>query len=113
MPKALVYNNTNDRPRDAKLIFLVLGYLQYPEDEDEEIEEEKVWEIIEDRRDLFDYFKTNYEYLDLERTKVYTSSYKIEEEYHIDMSKYKSALEMIRSLQSVFIYDNFDIDELI
>lgn len=107
----LVYSNTNDRPVDAKVVYLVLGYIQF-EDEDDDAEPEKVWEIVESRSDLFEFFKVNYDCLDLYETRVYTSSNKINEEYNINMASYTSAIDMIRSLQRIFNSD-FNIDELI
>lgn len=109
----LFYENESHRPRETKQVFLVLGYISYPDENEETYEDEKVWEIIETRRDLFDYFKTNYEYLNLDETVVYSSSMNLNEEYKIDMKISKTAIEMIRSLQQIFKDDNFDIDELI
>lgn len=111
----LVYPNNNrpEEAREIKLMFLVLGELKYEEDE----EPEKVWEIIEgdsSRLDLFEYLKANYQWLDLDNTKIYASGNTIETENMIDFEKEpQTAYETIKLLQSIFIDDTFDIDEVI
>lgn len=106
----LIYNEGQEQPKDKELDarYIVLGYLMYSEDDDEL----KMWEEFKDRRSLFDYFKTNYVCLHLLKSKVY-KVYKQENNVNgiAIVKTERTAYDVIKQLQRIFINDDFNIDE--
>ena len=94
--------------KEVKTKYLVLGYLKYDEDD----EDEKVWEIIESKEILYKYLKANYQWLNLEDTKIYQSSSVEEGVIHLDDGGV-SAYDALKILQAAFPEDTFEIDEVI
>lgn len=102
----------NGRPKEmeeVEIVYLILGYMKYSEDDDEM----KVWEIIDgenSRKDLYEWLKENVRYLDLEETRIYKSMRSKDLEYMINLTTPTVADEALRYFQSIF-RDGFDIDE--
>lgn len=94
--------------KEVKTKYLVLGYLKYDEDD----EDEKVWEIIESKEILYKYLKANYQWLNLEDTKIYQSSSIEEGVIHLNDGGV-SAYDTLKILQAAFPDDTFEIDEVI
>lgn len=102
----------NGRPKEmeeVEIVYLVLGYMKYSEDDDDM----KVWEIIDgenSRKDLYEWLKENVRYLDLEETRIYKSIESKDLEYMINLTMSTTADEALRYFQSIF-RDGFDIDD--
>ena len=116
MPSPLVYKNgvRPEQAKDTEVIYLILGEMKY----DEDCDPEKVWEIIDEGssnlRILFDWLKNNYEWLDLDNTNIYVTEKSKEKEFMLNMKqKPVSAYDSLKSLQTLFPDDGFDIDEMI
>lgn len=109
-PSPLIYNE-GDRPRDPEehVTYVVLGYLVY-EEEDDEL---KVWEEFKDRRSLFDYLKVNYICLHLLKSKIYKVYHQENNKNCVALLKSdgKTVYDVIKQLQSIFINDDFSIDD--
>lgn len=86
--------------------YLVLGYMKYEEDG----EEEKVWEILQGKESLYNWLKECYEWLDLDRTAVRQASKNITVSLLDDGA---TAYETLKILQEQFDDEEFDIDEMI
>ena len=92
-------------PEKDKL-YLVLGYMKYEEDG----EEEKVWEILQGKKSLYEWLKESYEWLDLDRTAIRQAS---DNETIALLTDGTSAYECLKILQEQFDDEEFDIDEMI
>ena len=116
MTSPLVYKNgvRPEQAKDVEVIYLILGEMKY----DEDCDPEKVWEIIDEGssnlRILFDWLKNNYEWLDLDNTNIYVTEKSKEKEFLLNMKQNPvSAYDSLKSLQTLFPDDGFDIDEMI
>ena len=105
----ITYQDESNRPKQVNIVFIVLGIFKY----NEEDEEEKIWEIIDSRKELYDWLKDNFMWLNLEETKVFQSLNHPDKEYMVDLKTCKTAYQMLKELQSIFVHDDFEIDEVI
>lgn len=94
------------KQEDKDTLYLVLGYMKYEEDG----EEEKVWEILQGKKSLYEWLKECYEWLDLDRTAIRQAS---DYETISLLTDGTSAYECLKILQEQFDDEEFDIDEMI
>ncbi len=86
--------------------YLILGFMKYEEDG----EEEKVWEILQGKKPLYEWLKESYEWLDLDRTAVRQATKDLIVSLKDDGA---TAYECLKILQEEFDDEEFDIDEMI
>lgn len=95
------------REKTAEIIYLVLAIKK---DDDEE-EPSQLNEVIPNMRDLYDFLVDNFEVLDLENTRIFSSSPDINKEGLIDLRVYKSAYDMLKYLEGIYVHENFKVDD--
>lgn len=87
-------------------LYLILGFMKYEEDGDEE----RVWEIVQGDEALYEWLKESYEWLNLDETIIRKAS-------GIGAIMLSSdgttAYKALKVLQEQFEDDEFDIDEMI
>lgn len=103
------YEDESNRPKDVQIVFMVLGIFKYSS----ESEEEKVWEIIDSRLEMYNWLKNNYMWINLDETKIFESINEPDKEFMIDLKTCKTAYQMLKYLQEIFAHDTFEIDEVI
>lgn len=86
--------------------YLILGFMKYEEDG----EEEKVWEILQGKKSLYEWLKESYEWLDLDRTAIRQTTKDLIVSLKDDGA---TAYECLKILQEEFDDEEFDIDEMI
>lgn len=91
---------------EEESFYLILGYMKYEEDG----EEEKVWEILQGKESLYEWLKESYEWLDLDRTAVRQTTKDLIVSLKDDGA---TAYECLKILQEEFDDEEFDIDEMI
>ena len=91
---------------EKESFYLILGYMKYEEDG----EEEKVWEILQGKELLYKWLKECYEWLDLDRTAVRQAS---DNQMIALLTDGATAYECLKILQEEFDDEEFDIDEMI
>lgn len=104
--KEFVKQPVKKQEPEKDTLYLVLGYMKYEDDG----EEEKVWEILQGKQSLYDWLKECYEWLDLDRTAVRQAS---DYETISLLTDGTSAYECLKILQEQLNDEEFDIDEMI
>lgn len=87
-------------------LYLILGFMKYEEDGDEE----RIWEIVQGDEALYEWLKNSYEWLNLDETFIRKAN---DVGAVVLTSEGTTAYEALKVLQEQFEDDEFDIDEMI
>lgn len=102
------YDKDAIRPqRKANISYLVLAIKK---DDDEEVPSQQN-EVFHKMRDLYNFLVCNFEIIDLENTKIFSSSSDIDKEGLIDLKIFKTAYEMLKYLETIYINEDFRVDD--
>lgn len=102
------YNEDAVRPqRSANISYLVLAIKK--DDEDDHPSQQN--EVFHKMRDLYNFLVYNFEIIDLENTKIFSSSPDIDKEGLINLKVFKTAYEMLKYLETIYINEDFRVDD--
>lgn len=92
--------------QESDKLYLILGFMKYEEDGDEE----RIWEIVQGDEALYEWLKQSYEWLNLDESIIR----KANDIGAVTLSSDgTTAYEALKILQEKFEDDEFDIDEMI